>query len=304
MSDHDHDHSELELNKDTDKDSSKKRKTIFSVIQSLPSDPYKPLSIVDRKLRDRIVITVIGCILAFNAGWLNVIAIETTKVAVSHVSGTLSVIAVEIIDAKWADLLLRLVTLFAFMFGSFICGILIPCQSFHLSRFYYRAIVLEAICIVIAVIAYSNHYIFNIFLAMACGIQNAITTRYSGNILRTTHHTGTVTDIGVIIGHICAGSGNKEIWKLKILIPLPICFLIGGICGVLTQRSIGSYSLLLNVGIVVSLAIIDAIVMLRKGSKLMDQQPGPDDEPVDPDEESDSAGGLAMQNLDIESNRL
>jgi uncharacterized membrane protein YoaK (UPF0700 family) len=36
------------------------------------------------------------------------------------------------------------------------------------------------------------------FAAFSCGIQNAVATNYSGGVIRTTHVTGTVTDIGVL----------------------------------------------------------------------------------------------------------
>lgn len=249
----------------------KSKKTIYNVIKAMPAKPHKPSTFVDRKLRDRIIIVTVGSILAVNAGWLNAVAIETTSVAVSHVTGTLSVISMDIIDGQWDDLSFRCVTLFSFTFGAFVSGILIPGQSFHLSRFYYRAIGLEACCIVVAFVAFPNHYIFNAFLAMSCGIQNAITTRYSGNILRTTHHSGTLTDIGVIIGHFCGGN-HTDTWKLSVLIPLFLSFVFGSGCGLLVSRKLGANSLLVNVSIIIVLALGDAIVMLRKGSKLIDKE--------------------------------
>ena len=37
--------------------------------------------------------------------------------------------------------------------------------------------------------------------AMACGLQNAMATTYSGAVVRTTHLSGMFTDIGIAIGH-------------------------------------------------------------------------------------------------------
>jgi uncharacterized membrane protein YoaK (UPF0700 family) len=39
-------------------------------------------------------------------------------------------------------------------------------------------------------------------VAAACGLQNAMCTSYFGAIIRTTHVTGTVTDIGSTLGRI------------------------------------------------------------------------------------------------------
>ena len=80
---------------------------------------------------------------------------------------------------------------------------------------------------------------------MACGLQNAMATAYSGrlnhfialfyvfllflffiitipymnSVIRTTHVTGTFTDIGIILGRRVKGN-SVDLWKLKILIPL------------------------------------------------------------------------------------
>lgn len=41
--------------------------------------------------------------------------------------------------------------------------------------------------------------------ALACGLQNALTSKYSGNVIRTTHLTGATTDLGIAFGHILRG---------------------------------------------------------------------------------------------------
>lgn len=37
-------------------------------------------------------------------------------------------------------------------------------------------------------------------LCVACGLQNGIMSSYTGSVIRTTHMTGIVTDIGLIVG--------------------------------------------------------------------------------------------------------
>ena len=57
-------------------------------------------------------------------------------------------------------------------------------------------------------------------------------TTYSGAIIRTTHVTGTVTDIGLIIGQaVFHKRTRKHLWKLKILVPLYLSFVSGAIIG-------------------------------------------------------------------------
>jgi hypothetical protein len=37
------------------------------------------------------------------------------------------------------------------------------------------------------------------------GLQNSLTTKYSGNTIRTTHLTGATTDLGIALGHLIRG---------------------------------------------------------------------------------------------------
>lgn len=42
-----------------------------------------------------------------------------------------------------------------------------------------------------------NNYLFLVLLAIACGLQNGLFTRRWGTVIRTTHITGTMTDLGI-----------------------------------------------------------------------------------------------------------
>ena len=73
--------------------------------------------------------------------------------------------------------------------------------SFHLGRAYGRVFLLGSAILIIAVIIeynVANTTLFLYLLAVASGLQNGMTTRYSGAVLRTSHITGTITDIGTV----------------------------------------------------------------------------------------------------------
>jgi uncharacterized membrane protein YoaK (UPF0700 family) len=58
-------------------------------------------------------------------------------------------------------------------------------------------------------------------LAMACGMQNAMTTRYSGAVVRTTHLTGMFTDMGLLIGHMLRSDRDfQDMWKFSLFVPI------------------------------------------------------------------------------------
>ncbi len=78
--------------------------------------------------------------------------------------------------------------------------------------------------------------------AFACGIQNGMASSYYGLIIRTTHVTGIVTDLGVILGQRIRGH-PVEGWKPLLLAGLLIGFLLGGIAGQLMLTAFGPVSL-------------------------------------------------------------
>ncbi len=70
------------------------------------------------------------------------------------------------------------------------------------------------------------------FVALACGLQNGMCTTFSGAVIRTTHVTGILTDIGLILGQATFyPRTRKHLWKLKVLLPLYGGFCLGGIIG-------------------------------------------------------------------------
>lgn len=67
--------------------------------------------------------------------------------------------------------------------------------------------------------------------AFACGLQNALATSYSGAVVRTTHMSGIITDIGNICGQACRRDTKAETWRLKVHIPLLLSYTVGGLFG-------------------------------------------------------------------------
>jgi uncharacterized membrane protein YoaK (UPF0700 family) len=65
---------------------------------------------------------------------------------------------------------------------------------------------------------------------MACGLQNALATQYSAAVVRTTHITGIVTDLGIALGKFVAGRGVDG-WRVWLYLGLLFGFASGGAAG-------------------------------------------------------------------------
>lgn len=88
-------------------------------------------------------------------------------------------------------------------------------------------------------------------ISFACGLQNGMCTTFSGAVIRTTHMTGILTDIGLILGQaIFYPRTRKHMWKLKVLLPLYATFCLGGTIGWFLYDLLGIKAILLPCGIV------------------------------------------------------
>jgi uncharacterized membrane protein YoaK (UPF0700 family) len=74
--------------------------------------------------------------------------------------------------------------------------------------------------------SYPDLYWFEYLAALTAGMQNALWSHYTGNIMRTTHVTGTTTDIGLFLGRRLVGDGTY-MWKVYVLMCLYGSFFFG-----------------------------------------------------------------------------
>jgi uncharacterized membrane protein YoaK (UPF0700 family) len=79
--------------------------------------------------------------------------------------------------------------------------------------------------------------------ATALGMQNGLTSSFRGMAVRTTHFTGTITDLGLMIGR--SREHGLEKWKATVLAVTFVLFLLGGVIGLLVGGPLGGYALII-----------------------------------------------------------
>lgn len=186
-----------------------------------------------------------GFFLALIAGSVNAIGIlGFTHEAVSHLSGTATLLAISANSELPSTPLHLLGILLSFLAGAMISGVLIGDQSLQLGRRYGWALALESCLLVLAMTALnqqssSGHY----FASAACGLQNAMATTYSGAVIRTTHVTGLFTDLGLVLGYWLRGM-PLQTRKVLLFCTLIAGFICGGVIGAFLYK-LWKYSALL-----------------------------------------------------------
>lgn len=184
-----------------------------------------------------------GVGLAALAGYVNVIALGVFAVPVSHMSGAVSRLGIDMATGNADDLWLVVLILVGFLLGAVVSGAIIGEPQLQPGRRYGAAMLVEAAALAAATALLAAGSRTGIpLVALACGTQNAMASSYYGLIIRTTHVTGIVTDLGVIVGQRLRGV-RVEPWKPVLLTGLLGGFLVGGVIGHLVVNRAGPIAL-------------------------------------------------------------
>ncbi|MBD5779243.1 DUF1275 domain-containing protein [Pelagicoccus sp. NFK12] len=175
-----------------------------------------------------------GCILAFGAAFVNVGFLLNTGASASHLTGDISRLAADFasVDAvhRHSFYLVCMATL-GFVLGALVSGMLLHHPQLELAKPYGRIVSGIGILLVAAYLVASASEVFAIGIAgFACGLQNALATKYRGLVLRTTHMTGLLTDLGVMTGMWIRGH-RLEIWRMMVPLFLCLSFFVGSLIG-------------------------------------------------------------------------
>lgn len=197
-----------------------------------------------------------GGILAFSAGMINVIALlGFSRQAATHVTGLFSHLSISLSQGDSQGVFRTLFILLSFFSGAVLSGIMIRDAQLKLDTRYVWALGLECLLLILSTVAfYRGSVLGECFAAMAAGLQNAMASTYSGAIIRTTHLTGVMTDLGVLIGHFLHGI-KIDARRIKLFLILIFSFLAGGLLGALLYQRWSVLSMLAPASVIGASAI-------------------------------------------------
>ncbi len=186
-----------------------------------------------------------GLLLTAVAGCVNAVAVASAYHAVTHMTGTVFAISLEFSRGQ-TDLAWRAAAVVtSFFLGAALSGFIVQQSSLQTGRRYGVALMVEGAILLGAWFALSRQSVAGeVLAAVACGLQNALATSYSGAIIRTTHMTGIVTDLGIAIGHWLARQ-PVEWFRVRLHLVLLLGFTSGGALGALVFPTLGATTLLI-----------------------------------------------------------
>lgn len=197
-----------------------------------------------------------GGALAAVAGMVNVIALLSFEhQAVSHLTGNTSYVAAALARLDFAMAAHFGAILLAFFVGTAVSGFIIQDSTLRLGRRYGVGLSLVGASLTVAVPLFEAQSSLGLYAAaLACGLQNAMVSTYSGAVVRTTHVSGMFTDLGIALGHWLRGM-PVEARRVHLCLLVIGGFGAGGSIGALGFDRLGYAALYLPAGLVLAAAL-------------------------------------------------
>ncbi|MEC8525105.1 MAG: YoaK family protein [Pseudomonadota bacterium] len=209
-------------------------------------------------------ILVGSVMLALNAGFINSVALLSfASNAVSHVTGTATILADAVVTGQSVLVFHTATIVLSFIGGAVLSGIIVGNEALALGRRYGLALAIEALLLIAAWKAFHmNHMAAEWLASAACGLQNAMVATYSGSVIRTTHLTGIVSDLGAALGNLLSGRGMLKA-QFALQSAIFVAFIAGAILGSLLFRRFGYDAVLVN-GVWVGFVALCYVFMLAR----------------------------------------
>ena len=214
----------------------------------------------------------IASLLSFVAGIVNVTGFLSIQRLTTNVTGHFAFFVDEIFKLNFGQGFGYFLYIFFFFLGSFVSGFLIELISRKdTNNIFVLPTLIESFALILAAFFGTQLILINpdllaFFLLFAMGLQNALVTKISNSVVRTTHLTGLFTDLGIELSQLFFYKKKEQKYKLLSSIRLRFTiisfFFFGGIAGGVFYTSIGLYALLIA-ALTLILGLINDNIKLR-----------------------------------------
>lgn len=214
----------------------------------------------------------LATLLGLTAGFVNAAGFLAFSVLTTNVTGHAAWFAERLAAQDWKTARVVALWMFLFLAGAFFSSFIVS-RIGRNQRFSYVIPILIEMAILIAVAIFGFKYdgslvgkeIYAGSLLFAMGLQNSLVSIVSGSIVRTTHLTGTFTDLGIELGqYFQKNSTDRPALRSKIRLRSTIIFffMTGALTGAYLFRFWGFHSFFLPVAIL-AFALIGDIFRIR-----------------------------------------
>jgi len=208
----------------------------------------------------------LGTLTAFTAGTINIASLLIFLSFTSNVTGHYAIFAAEISQGNWSQVAVVGGWIFLFFFGGFVANMSVIYLNKKSKYFAHSLpIFLEILCLL--TVGFYGQFFYEktlqetealvALMLFATGLQNGLTASISNFSVKTTHLTGTTTDLGILASMFTQKKFRKNpelIARAKLLISIMAAYVLGAIFSGLTY-----YSLEFRVFYVISVCLLVVI---------------------------------------------
>lgn len=223
----------------------------------------------------------LGFALAFVAGAINAGGFLAVAQYTSHVTGMVSSLADNFALGRLDLVVDAAVAVLSFLLGAICCAVMVNyARRKEMASEYALPLLLEAVLILCFGLMGARLSQFEgllvpftvVLLCFIMGLQNAVVTKLSNTVIRTTHMTGIVTDLGIELGKLIYLNRDPSAPapvladrdRIFVLCGLLFSFLSGGAIGAIGFKHLG-YAFTVPLAVLLAvLALVPAIDDLRR----------------------------------------
>ncbi|MFT8516234.1 YoaK family protein [Acetobacter persici] len=189
----------------------------------------------------------LGCSLALVAGAVNVAGFLSVGSYCANMTGNVTAFAIGLQKGQAEVVLTCLALIVSFFAGAMLCTFLVNAGRRHGQKAIYAySILLEGVLLASLDLVQlfwlppSGHNVLPpLGLSFLMGLQNATVTRISGSVVRTTHVTGMITDLGIELADwfdalrhpVDPDQHARTVQRLRLHSKIIACFIGGGMSG-------------------------------------------------------------------------
>src|ERR1700761_3353132 len=196
----------------------------------------------------------LASLLGITAGFVNAAGFLAFAVLTTNVTGHAALFAERLAFRDWDTARVVALWMLLFLGGAFISGLIVSRIGRNQQYSYVIPILIEmAILLLVALLGYRYDHslmakeLFAGSLLFAMGLQNSLVSLVSGSVVRTTHLTGTFTDLGIELAQVLYKTReDRQLLKSRITLRLSIIFffMCGALGGAYLFRALGFHAFL------------------------------------------------------------